>query len=325
MHSENSHILLDQLRGHTRVLTCRHAQWCQQVTTKGGCSTDLLPLSPSCSTRLDGHGHRGTLASTPTPQRWPWMGSWVAGTVGVPETSGPDTSKDVATRDAVTGAVVVNATTLYSRIDGSVASGIAPMTNLQNGPWALSRNESSRGSYGEMAPPSNMTEWGVMVRDVVRLLVARYGHDAVAKWRFRVWTEPNNPDSFSGTVDDYAEMYDHAANAIVSTLGPSAIVGPSNFCRACTLTAAWPYWSGVERLLDHFRDGVNYATGLRGSPVGFLAMSCYGNYGGERVVWGLSGLCDVRWLWQHACLISLRQSRNCVGKMYTIAPLLQYC
>lgn len=153
----------------------------------------------------------------------------------------------------------------------------------KNVPWALSQNASSRGSYGEMAPPSNMTEWGTMVRDIVRLLVTRYGQETVATWRFRVWTEPNNPDSFSGTVDDYAAMYDHAAYAIVSELGPSAIVGPANFCRACTLTEAWPYWSGVARLLDHFRSGVNHATGLRGSPVGFLAMSCYGNYGGAPV------------------------------------------
>jgi hypothetical protein len=212
------------------------------------------------------------------------LGGWNRGKPGNrPPGGGPDTTQDVATRDPVSNDIIINASMLYSRIDGAVASGITPMINLQNVPWALTRNVSNRGSYGEMAPPANMTEWGTLVRDVVQLLVARYGHDAVVKWRFRVWTEPNNPDSFSGTVDDYAEMYDHAANAVVTTLGPTAIVGPANFCRACTLTDAWPYWSGVERLLDHFRDGVNYATGLRGSPVGFLAMSCYGNYGGERV------------------------------------------
>lgn len=60
-------------------------------------------------------------------------------------------------------------------------------------------------------------------------------------------------------------------------------MGPANFCRTCTQTAEWPYWSGVEQLLDHFGGGRNFATGDVGSPVDFLALSTYGMWGAAPV------------------------------------------
>ena len=123
-------------------------------------------------------------------------------------------------------------------------------------------------------------------------LLHRYGPRAQS-WRYRVWTEPNQIDSFTGTVEDYAKMYDHAAAAIRRVLGDGPRIGPANFCRYCAVSKTdWQspaytpnshehsYWSGVESLLEHFARGTNWATGEVGSPVDFLAMSNYGCYGG---------------------------------------------
>ena len=60
------------------------------------------------------------------------LGGWNGGKPGDrPPTNGPDKTQDVATRDPATGNIAINAGLLYSRIDGSVASGITPMINLQ--------------------------------------------------------------------------------------------------------------------------------------------------------------------------------------------------
>ena len=104
---------------------------------------------------------------------------------------------------------------------------------------------------------------------VCQHLLSRYG-SAAQSWRYRVWTEPNQIDSFTGSVEDYAKMYDYAGAAIRRVLGDGPRIGPANMCRYCSVSRTdWQspaytpnthehgYWSGVESLLEHFARGTN--------------------------------------------------------------------
>jgi hypothetical protein len=221
------------------------------------------------------------------------LGGWNAGTPGNrPPTNPPDPSQDVAYKTA-DGSLAYRWPLLDLRLDDMVANGIRPLVMLGRVPWSLSANQSQQCTYGNAAPPANFSEWGEVVLRVCEHLLDRYGERAKT-WRYRIWTEPNQIDSFTGTVEDYAKLYDFAAASIRRALGPGPAIGVANMCRYCAVsrqdwqarnytpnTHEQSYWAGVERLLEHFSTGVNWATGEVGSPVNFLAMSNYGCYGGS--------------------------------------------
>ncbi len=222
------------------------------------------------------------------------LGGWNAGVPGSrPKTNPPDPSQDIAYR-ADDGKLAYRWSLLNARLDDMVSNGIRPLVMLGRVPWSLSAQHNvSQCSYGNAAPPANFSEWGELVAAVCEHMLSRYGQE-VRSWRFRVWTEPNQIDSFSGSVEDYMHMYDFAGAAIRRVLGPGPRIGPANFCRYCAVSKLdWQsptyqpnthedsYWSGVRTLLTHFARGTNKATGEIGSPVNFLAMSNYGCYSGS--------------------------------------------
>ena len=222
------------------------------------------------------------------------LGGWNAGVPGNrPKTNPPDPSQDIAYR-AAGGTLAYRWSLLDARLDDMVSNGIKPLVMLGRVPWALSaQNNVSQCSYGNAAPPTNFTEWGELVAAVCEHMLTRYGA-GVRSWRFRVWTEPNQIDSFSGSVEDYMYMYDFASAAIRRVLGPGPRIGPANFCRYCAVSQRdWQgpsyqpnthedsYWSGIRTLMSHFARGTNKATGKIGSPVDFLALSNYGCYSGS--------------------------------------------
>ena len=222
------------------------------------------------------------------------LGGWNNGTPGNrPKTNPPDPSNDVAYRGD-DGSLQYRWALLDARLDDMVNNGVMPLVMLGRVPWTLSRGwpaTVSQCTYGNAAPPANFSEWGEVVGAVARHLLGRYGTGRVSRWRFRVLTEPNQPDSFTGSVVDYEKMYDFAAAQIKRVLGDSAQIGPANFCRYCAVSSAgsgWQdagyvpgahtqnYWRGPEAFMRHAANGTNWATGRPGSPLDFIAMSSYG-------------------------------------------------
>lgn len=111
-------------------------------------------------------------------------------------------------------------------------------------------------------------------------LVHTYSEAVVSTWEFRVGTEPNCLCHWQDDSIAWAKMYDFATAGVKSVL-PKARVGPGNFCffnpPGCrNMTFVGP-------ILDHFRNGTNYATGRRGSPVDFIGLSAYSG--------GKAGMC----------------------------------
>ena len=62
---------------------------------------------------------------------------------------------------------------------------------------------------------------------MVRHCVERYGARAVEQWAFEVWNEPNIPNYWRGSFDDYCRLYDHAVAGATAALPSVRIGGPA--------------------------------------------------------------------------------------------------
>ncbi len=116
-------------------------------------------------------------------------------------------------------------------------------------------------------PPRDWARWGALVFTLVRHLVDRYGADTVAGWRFEVWNEPDLPNYWRGTFDEYCALYDHAAAAVKLALPEAQIGGPAT-------THHHPDF--LVRFLEHVTRGRNHATGGIGAPLDFLSFHTKG-------------------------------------------------
>ena len=110
-----------------------------------------------------------------------------------------------------------------------------------------------------VSPPKDYALWDAMVRAFAAHLVARYGIEEVAAWKFEVWNEPNI-DFWAGNPKQptYFELYDHTARALKSVSPRIQVGGPS------TAQAAW-----VSAFLDH--------TKANDIPVDFVSTHVYAN------------------------------------------------
>lgn len=115
------------------------------------------------------------------------------------------------------------------------------------------------------SPPRNYTEWGEVVETVARHLYDRYGEEAIEKWFFEVWNEPNI-HFWTGTPQQatYFDLYKETHNAFRRVSPKFRIGGPAssglvwlpeflNFCNE----------SGVGR--PDFVSTHSYAGGDKGS------------------------------------------------------------
>lgn len=72
----------------------------------------------------------------------------------------------------------------------------------------------------------------------------RYGLEEVAQWYFEVWNEPNLSGFWSGTQEQYWELYDASARALKAVSGRLRVGGPA------TSKACW-----IRETIDHCVDG----------------------------------------------------------------------
>jgi xylan 1,4-beta-xylosidase len=115
-------------------------------------------------------------------------------------------------------------------------------------------------------PPRDFKRWEELVYQFVRHLVRRYGALEVAKWHFEVWNEPNIPNYWKGTLEDYCRLYDHSVAGAVRALPAVQIGGPA--AASPGLEPLRPFFEGF---LEHVTHGTNYATGKTGTRLSFIS------------------------------------------------------
>lgn len=145
---------------------------------------------------------------------------------------------------------------VYTREDGSIgyhwhhidkvydfllSIGIKPLVELNPMPTAIASGEQTLFFYKmNVTPPKDISLWYNLIYEFVHHLTQRYGIDEVASWYFEVWNEPNLKSFFSGSMDDYFDMYDAAAKAVKAVCPKYKIGGPA------TSAAHW-----VSEMIDH--------------------------------------------------------------------------
>ena len=80
---------------------------------------------------------------------------------------------------------------------------------------------------GNVTPPRDMTKWSNFMRAFVLHLQERYGDAEVRTWYFEVWNEPNLSGFFSGTQQQYFDLYAATARAIKGVSKDYRVGGPA--------------------------------------------------------------------------------------------------
>lgn len=110
------------------------------------------------------------------------------------------------------------------------STGFAPGSDLGREPYEL-------GDWKQ--PPRDIARWADLVSAFIQHLVERYGADAVATWRFELWNEPDLPNYWLGTVDEYCALYDATVRAARATLPRVQLGGPATTHRGAEFLSAF--------------------------------------------------------------------------------------
>ncbi|HOI56485.1 MAG TPA: hypothetical protein PLP01_14650 [Phycisphaerae bacterium] len=171
---------------------------------------------------------------------------------------------------------------MIAQLRAALAAGYQVRIVLDNVPYGMS-DPPQEHYYGNTAPPADERVWGLYVEAAVRAMVEAFGRETVARWPFRVGTEPDlKPAHWAGTEEQYFAHYDHTVAAVRRVL-PEAVVGPGNIMNpgrrpdAQRIVRRW----GLN-IIDHAATGANACTGGAGAPMDVFSCSWY-----PRVGWSL--------------------------------------
>lgn len=165
------------------------------------------------------------------------------------------------------GKVIADFGPLISDLRNLMQIGFKPRIVLDNVPWDMSLPRVV-DTYGNSKPPSDYGIWRQYVNAFLQTLVTEFGMEEVKTWRYRIATEPNyTPNHWRGTKDDYFKHYDITVDEVLKVI-PDAIVGPGNLLTEGVATYTTEH-------IDHCANGINYATGTRGTQMDFFSISYY--------------------------------------------------
>jgi xylan 1,4-beta-xylosidase len=129
-------------------------------------------------------------------------------------------------------------------------------------------------------PPKDYNRWADLVCEFVKHCVERYGREAVEQWYFEVWNEPDLPNYWRGTLEDYCRLYDHAVAGAACALPTVRIGGP-----ATTGPGTDSARKFLRGFLDHCVAGNNAATGGRGTRLNFISFHTKGAHYSRRRIY----------------------------------------
>ena len=153
--------------------------------------------------------------------------------------------------------------------DGLLDTGVRPFVELSFMPKKMAADPNQTQSFWYkpvVSPPKDYALWDAMITAFAEHLIARYGIEEVATWRFEVWNEPNL-DFWGGrpNMPTYYELYDHTALALKQASPRLQVGGPS------TAQAGF-----VAEFLAHAK--------AKNIPVDFASTHVYGNDTADNVL-----------------------------------------
>lgn len=116
-----------------------------------------------------------------------------------------------------------------SIFDYLLSIGMRPFAELSFMPATLASGKTTVFRFqGNVTPPKDYQQWGVLIDKLVRHWIERYGARAVGQWYLEVWNEPNLKDFWTGGQKGYYELYRTTAEAIKSIDPGLKVGGPSS-------------------------------------------------------------------------------------------------
>lgn len=169
--------------------------------------------------------------------------------------------------------------------DEMLARGIRPLVEVAFMPDALKSGPQTLFWWrANVTPPASLSKWEALVEALARHLTARYGVQEVRHWYFEIWNEPNLVNFFTGTQQDYFDLYDASVRAIKRVDARYPVGGPA--------TAGMGDGSWIADMIAHCVEN--------DVPIDFISTHTY----------GVDGCLDEYGRDRH----TLKQNVNCILK-----------
>jgi xylan 1,4-beta-xylosidase len=106
--------------------------------------------------------------------------------------------------------------------------GMRPFVELSFMPRMLASGDETVFHYNaNVTPPRKMEDWNELIQPLVTHWVHRYGPREVSRWFFEVWNEPNMPHFWTGSQEEYFQLYCATARTIKQIDGALQVGGPA--------------------------------------------------------------------------------------------------
>ncbi len=169
------------------------------------------------------------------------------------------------------GKMTTNFEVIKYMLDKSLlVGGCKPIIGLEPVPANMARNWDTHNG------PANYKDWEELNYRFVKFLVETYGKEEVKTWMFETGNEPGTEPEWHGfrtdPKDTFMRMQDYTVAGVTRAFPEAFIAGPSG-CAGD---------SSMEEMLDHCADGINEATGKKGTKIDAISYHGYlSGYSGD--------------------------------------------
>jgi xylan 1,4-beta-xylosidase len=112
--------------------------------------------------------------------------------------------------------------------DFLVSIGMKPFVELSFMPETLASGSQTVFHYqANVTPPKDLDQWSELITKLAAHWIERYGIDEVSTWFFEVWNEPNLKAFWTGTQEEYFELYRRTAAALKAVDRRLRVGGPA--------------------------------------------------------------------------------------------------
>jgi xylan 1,4-beta-xylosidase len=113
--------------------------------------------------------------------------------------------------------------------DALLAKHIRPFVELSFMPAKLASGDATVFWWkGNITPPKDMKKWDALIRALITHWRERYGEAEISSWYYEVWNEPDIKPFFTGTLDDYLDLYRNTAAAVKDACPTCRVGGPAS-------------------------------------------------------------------------------------------------
>ncbi|MCA9190814.1 MAG: hypothetical protein KDB03_03590 [Planctomycetales bacterium] len=116
-------------------------------------------------------------------------------------------------------------------------------------------------------PPKDYEAWRELIYQWTSHCVDRYGREEVESWWWETWNEANI-GYWQGTPEEFYKLHDYAMAGVLQALPTARIGGPD---------VAGDGGNFARDFYRHCLDGVNYATGQKGTRLDFVSFHAKGS------------------------------------------------